>query len=70
MKYKILSVFAKNVKKYRQEKGWTQEKLAQKAGLHRTYIGSIERSERNVSLTNVSKFAKALNVSIEELLKP
>ena len=65
---KILNTFGKNVKKFRIQKGWSQEHLAQKAGLHRTYIGSIERSERNVSLLNIERIAKALNVEICELL--
>lgn len=70
MRNKILSIFGNNVRMHRKKKGWSQQKLAQKAALHRTYIGSIERSERNVSLINVSKIARALNVTIEKLLKP
>lgn len=47
--------------------GWTQEELANRAKLHRTYIGSIERNERNVSLINVEKIATALQVKIRNL---
>ncbi len=65
---KLLKTFARNVRALRLEKGWSQEQLAQRADLHRTYIGSIERQERNVSLINVERIAKALGVDIKELL--
>ena len=65
---KILKKFAQKVKTLRLEKGWTQEELAHRADLHRTYIGSIERRERNVSLLNVERIAKALKVNIKDLL--
>ena len=68
MKTFILKRFGKNVRKLRLQKKWSQEYLASKAKLHRTYIGSIERSERNVSLINVEKIAKALNVEISKLI--
>jgi len=68
MKDDILKKFGQKVKKLREEKGWTQEELAKKCGLHRTYIGSIERSERNVSLINIEKIAKALGVNTKQLL--
>ncbi|MDD4909524.1 MAG: helix-turn-helix transcriptional regulator [Candidatus Omnitrophica bacterium] len=69
MESKILRQFGDRVKKLRKAKGWSQEDLAKRAGLHRTYIGSIERSERNVSLLNVERIAKALNVATQHLLK-
>jgi len=69
MKSTILKRFGCEVKKLRKAKGWSQEDLAENAGLHRTYIGSIERSERNVSLINIERIAKALDVKIENLLK-
>lgn len=69
MARKILRQFGNKVKKLREAKGWTQEELAKRTGLHRTYIGSIERSERNVSLINVDRIAKSLNVPAEFLLK-
>ena len=68
MAYKILGQFGNKVKKLRKTKGWTQEELAKQTGLHRTYIGSIERIERNVSLINVDKIAKALGVNVKNLL--
>jgi len=64
----ILKRFAQNVKTLRLEKGWSQEELAHRADLHRTYIGSIERYERNVSLLNVERIAKALKVNAGDLL--
>lgn len=67
MKSQILKQFGSKVKKLRKAKGWSQDDLAKRAGLHRTYIGSIERSERNVSLINVEKIANALNVKIRVL---
>ena len=68
MKDRILKRFGNKVKKLRKVRRWSQEELAVKAGLHRTYIGSIERSERNVSLLNIEKIAKALGVNIKNLL--
>lgn len=64
----ILKKFGNKVKTLRLEKGWTQEELARRADLHRTYIGSIERYERNVSLLNIERIAKALSVNIKDLL--
>lgn len=69
MKSKILKQFGDKVKKLRKARGWTQEELAGTAGLHRTYIGSIERSERNVSLINIGRIAKALDVKVGSLIK-
>jgi len=64
----ILKKFGNQVKILRLERGWTQEELARRADLHRTYIGSIERYERNVSLLNIERIAKALSVSVKDLL--
>jgi len=65
----ILEVFGTNVQKYRKEQHISQEKLAEIAGVHRTYIGMIERAEKNITLRNMEKIAKALNIHITELLK-
>lgn len=61
-------VLAKRIRELRLEKGWSQEHLADTCGLHRTYIGDIERRERNVSIDNIEKIALALKVPITELL--
>jgi transcriptional regulator with XRE-family HTH domain len=63
-------VFAANVRRLRTEAGLSQESFADACGLHRTYIGSIERGERNVSLDNVERIACALGVSIATLFAP
>ncbi len=63
----VLEVFIKNMKKYRTEKKLSQEDLADKAGLHRTYISSVERGQRNVSLKNIGKIAKALEIEVYKL---
>ena len=64
----VLIRFGKKVRDKRIEKGYSQEKLAHRAGLHRTYIGMIERGERNPSLRNIERFAKAFDLNISELL--
>lgn len=69
MESSILRRFGNKVKALRKVKGWSQEELGNKAKLHRTYIGSIERSERNVSLLNIERIAKALDVKIIDILK-
>lgn len=66
-KEKILIDFGKNVRKIRKEQGLSQEQLAFKADLHRTYIGMIERAEKNITLLNIVKIAKALGINITEL---
>jgi transcriptional regulator with XRE-family HTH domain len=60
----IKLTFGRAVKKLRTEKGISQEKLADLSGLHRTYIGSLERGSRNVSLENINKLAIALECRI------
>ena len=69
-KHKILNVFGENVRHYRHKLDISQEELADRADLHRTYIGMIERAEKNITLINMEKIANALKVKIEELLKP
>ena len=68
MKTEILIRFGHNVQRIRKECNLTQEDLAEKAGLHRTYIGMIERAEKNITLCNIEKIARALNVDIFFLL--
>ncbi|MBD1893955.1 helix-turn-helix transcriptional regulator [Coleofasciculus sp. FACHB-129] len=64
-----LEKFGKQLRKLRKTRELSHEKLAELTGLHRTYIGGIERGERNVSLVNIVRLAKALSVSPSELLK-
>ena len=61
---------ASNVVSLRKTRGWSQERLAEECGLHRTYIGDIERGHRNVSVDNVERIAEALGVTPAELLTP
>lgn len=64
----ILQAFSNNVRQFRESSRISQEKLAEKANLHRTYIGAIERSEKIPSLITIVKIAKALNVNISQLI--
>ena len=64
----ILIKFGEKVREIRKEKGLSQEQLSFKADLHRTYIGMIERAEKNITLINIQKIANSLDVSINELL--
>lgn len=67
-KSSILTFFGKRVREERLKKGLSQEKLAEIAELHRTYIGMIERGEKNITLENIEKIAKALEISLGKLL--
>jgi transcriptional regulator with XRE-family HTH domain len=59
--------FGQCIRNLRKQKGWSQENLAERAGLHRTYIGAIERGEQNVSLKNILKLATVFDLSPSEL---
>ncbi len=63
----ILKKFGEHVRQLRKQKDISQEELAHRADLHRTYIGMIERAEKNITLLNIEKIAKALQVSIKDL---
>ena len=65
----ICKKFGTRVRELRIAQGLSQEVLAQKAGLHRTYIGAIERGERNISLNNIQKISVALCITIENIMK-
>ena len=68
-KKNILIKFGERVREIRKEKGLSQEELAHKADLHRTYIGMIERAEKNITLINIEKIANALEVDLKILLE-
>ncbi len=65
----VLQTFGSNLKRLREDAGISQEKLAHSCGLDRTYIGSVERGERNISLLNIIKLTIALNVEPNEFFK-
>jgi transcriptional regulator with XRE-family HTH domain len=69
MKKEILVKFGKRVCAERVKLGLSQENLASRAQVHRTYIGMIERAEKNITLININKIAKALDISVDRLLK-
>lgn len=67
MKKEILIKFGKRVREERIRLDLSQEELASRAGVHRTYVGMIERAEKNITLENIQKIAKALGVKIRDL---
>jgi transcriptional regulator with XRE-family HTH domain len=69
MKRDILLRFGDTVRSYRTARGLSQEEFADIAGVHRTYVGMVERGEKNITLRNIEKFSKALELSIDKLLK-
>jgi len=64
----ILARFGRKLRTIRTEKGISQEELAQRSGLHRTYVSSVERGERNISLVNIAKLAGALGIKLPDLM--
>jgi transcriptional regulator with XRE-family HTH domain len=66
----LRATLAENVRAFRKVHGVSQEELADLCELHRTYIGSVEREERNVSLSTLEVLSRALGVSVAELLTP
>ena len=71
MKFKPAArrIFAENLRKARQVRKFSQEDLAEVAGLHRTYVGSVERAERNVSIDNMERLAAAVGSTLPSLLQ-
>jgi transcriptional regulator with XRE-family HTH domain len=63
----IKTKFGKIIKELRSEKGLSQEELADRAGMHRTYIGMIERAEKNITIENICKLSKALDVPLSSI---
>ena len=67
MKQKILVKFGNKVREHRLKIGLSQEELAARAEVHRTYIGMIERAEKNITLVNIEKIARALQIEVKDL---
>lgn len=65
----MLARFGNRVRELRRKKGLSQEALALEAGLDRSYVGGVERGERNVSLVNIKKLAAAIGVSVSDITK-
>jgi transcriptional regulator with XRE-family HTH domain len=69
VKSNVLVNFGKRVREKRTALALSQEELAERAGVHRTYIGMIERAEKNITLKNIEKIAKALGIPLDKLMK-
>ncbi len=68
MKNDIYAALGAAVRAWRRERGWSQEELGERAGLHPSYVGQVERATKKVSLTTIQKLAAALRVRISDLL--
>jgi transcriptional regulator with XRE-family HTH domain len=64
-----LKKLGNNIRILRHQKGFSQEQLAELTGLHRTYIGGIERGERNVSILNLIRLSKALDITVSKMVE-
>jgi len=64
----ILLKFGRKIRFERERRELSQEKLAELAGVHRTYVGMIERGEKNITLLNIEKFASALDLSLKQIM--
>ena len=64
----VLQRFGERLRKLRKECGWSQEELAQASGLDRSYMGGVERGERNIALKNIEALADAFEISLHELM--
>lgn len=65
----ITEIFGRNAREARVTRGLSQEGLAELSGLHRTYVGAVERGQRNITLLNAEKISHALGVTLAELVK-
>ncbi len=68
-KDRALVRLGKNLRKAREARGWSQEQLAFRCGVHRTYVGAVERGEYNVTILTLRKLAKALGISIQAAIR-
>jgi transcriptional regulator with XRE-family HTH domain len=64
----VVLIVGRRIRELRQKKGWSQEKLAEEAGLHRTYIGQVERGEKSIGIENLVRIARALGARAATLL--
>jgi len=69
MKKEVLIKFGEKVREERLKQSLSQEQLASKAGVHRTYIGMVERAEKNITLENIEKITKALELNLGDIFK-
>ena len=69
MKREVLIKFGQKVRNERTKLGLSQEELASRAGVHRTYVGMIERAEKNITLENIQKIAGALNIKLSDIFR-
>ncbi len=69
MKKKVLIILGNRIRSYRLKNKMSQEELAFKAGLHRTYVGMVERGEKNITIAKLAQIAKAIPIKLSELLK-
>jgi transcriptional regulator with XRE-family HTH domain len=65
----VHAALSANIRKHRKRKGWSQERLAEETGLHRTYVSGVERATRNPTVEIVGKLAKALGIKASDLLR-
>ena len=68
-KQDLTRILAANIRRLREKHGWSQEDCAEKCGLHRTYIGAVERGERNITIATLERIAAAFEVTPVDLLK-
>ncbi|GAA4447878.1 helix-turn-helix transcriptional regulator [Novipirellula rosea] len=64
----ILERFGERVRKLRKKRGWSQEEFAHQCGLDRTYVGGVERGERNIALRNIERIAETLEMTLSQLM--
>jgi transcriptional regulator with XRE-family HTH domain len=69
MKPSARELLGRNIRELRQKHGWSQDELAARAGVHRTYIGTVERAEQSITVDSIEKLANALNVKVSRLLE-
>jgi len=69
MKKSVLLKFGQKVRAERAKLGLSQEAFASRVGVHRTYVGMIERAEKNITLENIEKISKALGISLDQLMR-